>query len=108
MILTIKENKMNQIKRIEEMEEKLNIANKTIKNLEKALKEYSNSQEDIRELAAYYASDEWKKDFEADEKGMLPNDLKRGVLSEDGIYNMLDKNIEVQRKMCRTIEKSIR
>ena len=98
----------SQIKRIEEMEEKLNVASNAIKNLEKALKEYSKAQDGIRELAAYYASDEWKKDFEADEKGILPNDLKRGVLSEDGIYNMLDKSIEVQRKMCRTIERSIR
>ena len=99
---------MNQVKRIEEMEEKLNVASNAIKNLEKALKEYGKAQDDIRELAVYYASDEWKKDFEADEKGILPNDLKRGVLSEDGIYNMLDKNIEVQRKMCRTIERGIR
>ena len=51
---------------------------------------------------------EWKEDFEADEKGKLPKDLKRGVLSEDGIYNMLDNNLEVQRKMCRTVEKSIK
>ena len=99
---------MNQVKRIEEMEEKLNVASNAIKNLGKALREYGKAQDDIRELATYYASDEWKIDFEADEKGILPNDLKRGVLSEDGIYNMLDKNIEVQRKMCRTIERSIR
>ena len=28
-------------------------------------------------------------DFEADEAGLLPPDLKRGFLSEDGIYNLL-------------------
>jgi hypothetical protein len=98
----------NQIKRIEEMEKKLDASNTAIKNLEKALKEYSKSQDCIHELATYYASKEWKTDFETDEKGKLPKDLKRGVLSEDGIYDMLDRNIEVQRKMCRTIEKSIR
>lgn len=43
------------------------------------------------ELAAYYASDEWKADFRADELGLLPKDLPRGVLSEDGIYNLLEK-----------------
>lgn len=31
----------------------------------------------------------WREDFEADEDGMLPADLKRGVLSEEGIYNLL-------------------
>ena len=34
--------------------------------------------------------EEWKKDFEDDEKGLLPKELKRGVLSEDGIYNLRD------------------
>lgn len=98
----------NQIKRIEEMEKILDTSNTAIKNLEKALKEYSKAQNGIHELATYYTSKEWKEDFEADEKGKLPSDLKRGVLSEDGIYNMLDNNLEVQRKMCRTVEKSLR
>ena len=99
---------MSQIKRIEDMESKFDSANRAIKGLQKALKEYNKVQDDIRELAAYYASDDWKNDFETDEQKKLPKDLKRGVLSEDGIYNMLDSNIEVQRKMCRTVEKSIR
>ena len=41
-------------------------------------------------LARYYASREWKRDFADDEAGRLPKDLKRGVLSEDGIYNALE------------------
>ena len=40
----------------------------------------------LSELSAYYRSDAWKRDFAADEAGLLPKDLKRGVLSEDGIY----------------------
>ena len=98
---------MNQIKRIESMEEKYIKSQKAIKELNKALKEYSQAQDSIRELAAYYSSPEWKKDFIDDEKGKLPKDLKRGVLSEDGIYNLLDDNIEMQKKLCRTVEKSI-
>ncbi|MBQ6431773.1 MAG: DUF4298 domain-containing protein [Oscillospiraceae bacterium] len=31
-------------------------------------------------------------DCSYDEAGKLPADLKRGVLSEDGIYNMLERN----------------
>ena len=46
-------------------------------------------QEATRILAEYYASDEWKQDFTDDEAGLLPKDLKRGVLSEDGIWNVL-------------------
>ena len=47
-------------------------------------------QEDLRALSDYYDSSLWREDFEADEAGLLPADLKRGVLSEDGIYNVLE------------------
>ena len=43
----------------------------------------------LQELADYYESGQWLADFEADEAGLLPSDLKRGNLSEDGIYNLL-------------------
>lgn len=43
----------------------------------------------LGELSEYYGSAAWKRDFAADEAGLLPQKLKRGVLSEDGIYNLL-------------------
>ena len=46
-------------------------------------------QKAIRILAEYYGSDEWKQDFADDESGLLQKDLKRGVLSEDGLWNLL-------------------
>ena len=46
-------------------------------------------KEDVAELSKYYGSELWKQDFAADEAGILPRDLKRGVLSEDGIWNLL-------------------
>ena len=49
----------------------------------------------ISELEAYYESVKWRKDFESDEAGLLPKNLKRGVLSEDGIYDLLDEYKEV-------------
>lgn len=45
---------------------------------------------DTAALAAYYTSADWRADFAADEAGRLPADLKRGVLSEDGIDHLLD------------------
>lgn len=44
----------------------------------------------LQKLDAYYRSDEWKQDYAADEAGLLPKNLKRGVLSEDGLYHMLE------------------
>ena len=45
----------------------------------------------VRELDAYYGSREWREDLAADEAGELPEDLRRGVLSEDGIWNVLQE-----------------
>ena len=41
-------------------------------------------------LERYYVGDDWKRDYADDEAGRLPGDLKRGVLSEDGIFNTLE------------------
>ena len=40
-------------------------------------------------LIDYYESGQWLKDYEADERGDLPRNLKRGVLSQDGLWNLL-------------------
>lgn len=46
---------------------------------------------DIQALSEYYEGSLWREDFEADEAGLLPPALKRGVLSEDGVYNLLSE-----------------
>ena len=43
----------------------------------------------LPELEEYYHSPLWLADYEADEAGLLPPGLKRGVLSEDGVYHLL-------------------
>ena len=40
-------------------------------------------------LDAYLKSPQWLSDYEADERGELPSDLLRGVLSQDELYNAL-------------------
>lgn len=42
-------------------------------------------------LEEYYTSGEWRDDYEADEAGQLPLDLKRGVLSQDGVYDLMER-----------------
>ena len=44
----------------------------------------------LGELVRYYEGDQWLRDYELDEQGLLPRDLKRGVLSQDGVYNLLE------------------
>ena len=43
----------------------------------------------LQTLLNYYENGQWLRDYALDEQGYLPNGLKRGVLSEDGIYNFL-------------------
>ncbi|MBE6565335.1 MAG: DUF4298 domain-containing protein [Ruminococcaceae bacterium] len=44
-----------------------------------------------RLLCEYYQSGLWLADYEADEKGLLPPGLKRGVLSQDAVYDFLSE-----------------
>ena len=43
----------------------------------------------LNNLLDYYENGQWLADYELDEKGMIPSDLKRGILSQDGFYNFL-------------------
>ena len=52
---------------------------------------YESVLPELKELEAYYTSPEWQEDYAADEAGLLPEGLKRGVLSQDGISDLLDR-----------------
>ena len=65
--------------------------------LEQRIADYKEYQTKIQELEAYYTSRQWKDDFAMDEEGKFPKKLKKGVLSEDGIYNMLERNKEIMK-----------
>ena len=80
---------MNQIERIEYMERLLDFVIEARKEQHTNQEKSARIQEALGILAEYYTSDEWKQDFADDEAGLLPKDLKRGVLSEDGIWNLL-------------------
>ena len=84
--------KQNLPTHIDRMESILDNAVQRMDELEKMIEEYKALQPEIRELASYYTSPQWKTDYAADEAGQFPADLKRGVLSEDGIWNMLERN----------------
>ena len=51
----------------------------------------SPNPEKLAALDAYYTSGQWLEDYKADERCELPPDLKRGVLSQDGLYDLLER-----------------
>ena len=91
-----------QITRIRKMERRLNRSMVAVKRLSNALDKWDAIQDDIAALDEYYGSGEWRQDFEDDEAGKLPQDLKRGVLSEDGIWNLLADCKELKKRMRKS------
>lgn len=80
-------------------------AAKAVMELSAALDNYEQAQESIAALEKYYGSEEWKQDFADDEAGRLPADLKRGVLSEDGIWNLLSDVSELNLRIRNFLKK---
>jgi hypothetical protein len=64
--------------------------------------------EEIKKLEDYYTSPLWMQDFEADERGLLPSDLKRGVLSGDGIDDLLERYNSMKQPYAATDPHALR
>lgn len=81
--------KLLQIERIKQMEQRFNKALAVVHGVRTSPEMLEAIKEDVAILDAYYGSGEWRQDFADDEAGLLPKELKRGVLSEDGLWNLL-------------------
>ena len=87
-----------------EMENILDRATQKMDELERSMAAFEELQPEIKKLEAYYTSQQWKDDLAMDEAGFLPENLKRGVLSQDGIWNMLERNRELIHVLKRREE----
>ena len=88
-----------QIRRIMRMEHAMETVAAAAEALERALGTWEASREALRELTDYYDGGLWLRDFQADEAGQLPAGLKRGVLSEDGLYDLLQQVRELEETL---------
>ena len=82
---------MTREERIRYYEKIFDEAESLLKQMEEDLTVLKKLEKDLTNLEEYYTGKNWKKDYEADEAGKLPAGLKRGVLSEDGIYDLLER-----------------
>ncbi|MBR2522543.1 MAG: GNAT family N-acetyltransferase [Coriobacteriales bacterium] len=87
----LQDEKSEQISRIMKYEDMMRLAQQLLEADELSEEEAEMLKALCSMLEAYYGSDEWKRDFEADEAGLIPKDINRGVLSEDGLYNLLEE-----------------
>ena len=87
--------KNTRLSRILFMEERYNEVTRILSKLDEAVADYEKIKTDINILEEYMTSGQWKKDFEADEAEKIPENIQRGVLSEDGLYNLLEDADEI-------------
>ena len=90
---------MEQIERITYMEQILDEVTEAVSSLSEALEKYVVIQDKLQELAIYYSSEQWRQDFDDDSAGKIPSNLKRGVLSEDAVYNLLSDITDLKDRL---------
>lgn len=98
----------DNIERIEKMETILDESVEVIKYFTELLEKFSEVQKKINIINDYYGSDDWHSDLDLDEKGKLPENLKRGVLSEDTIYDLLTDNHGLAIRMLEIATKVLK
>ena len=84
------------IARVEQMEAYFDQMQEACRDSARSLSEPACAQM-LKALKAYYEGGQWLRDYELDERGILPQTLKRGVLSQDGVYNLLTAIEDVQQ-----------
>ena len=79
------------IERIGQMEQCFDDLLKAAGQSPEEILENASLKERLLILTQYYESGQWLSDYELDEKGLLPHRLKRGVLSQDAVYDFLER-----------------
>lgn len=67
--------------------------------LESMLDSFSAMEQTVEELWNYYENGEWMADYKLDEAGEVPESMPRGILSEDGLYNVLGDFQDVRERL---------
>ena len=92
--------KDKQLQRITGFESVLDQGLSATKELSAALDRLGALLPALKRLEAYFTGDLWKRDFADDEAGLLPQSLKRGVLSEDAVNDLLDALLHLNTRMA--------
>lgn len=90
---------MEQLERIKAMEQALDSATEAVAVLSEAAEKYRAVQGQLQKLTDYYGGGQWRQDYEDDCAGKLPADLKRGVLSEDAVYDLLAEHDRLMERL---------
>ena len=79
------------VERIEEMEKKYDRLSEAANSDPDQIERDPELKRIKNELSEYLDGGQWQIDYQLDEAGILPEELKRGVLSQDGLYDLLEE-----------------
>lgn len=87
--MTLNEEKQQQLERIAHYEQLMAELAENMEDLEELLKTLQETQQTATALSEYYSSSNWMLDKDFSESERFPESRTSGVLSEDGLYNLL-------------------
>ena len=87
------EKRKESVQRIREMERRFDAVQAAVMQERNSALWDPSVMEMLQALTQYYESGQWLEDYERDERGEFPAELKRGVLSQDALYDLLCSEI---------------
>lgn len=79
------------IQRVQKMEQYLDDILEGLHEDDQNIWEDEVLQEKLKDLSEYYSNGLWLEDYDRDCAGEFPRDLKRGVLSQDTLYDLFEE-----------------
>ncbi len=88
---------LSQIERVARMEQLHDKSRDAVYSLLEAAEKYNAARAGLRELTEYYESPLWMKDFFDEREDVFPKDMKRGILAEDTVYDLLTDEMRLMQ-----------
>ncbi len=94
----------DRLARIAHMEDIYDRCREAMEGLLPAAERFAKLRPLMNELISYYESPLWQEDFDADRNGEIPENIKRGILTEDAIYDLITDEMRL-RDLVGLVEK---
>ncbi len=93
---------MEKYTHIAHMEQILVQQEEMLRNMNQLLGSIEQNRDAYRELLNYYYSEQRARDLEDDSAHLIPDEMPRGVLTEDGIFDLVGDYRDTAIRMLET------
>ncbi len=93
-----------RLRRIARMEDIYDRGVEAVEALLRAAEQYTALKPELEALESYYLGKLWMEDFFADRAGEIPRDMKRGILTEDAIYDLLTDRARLKTALQELVQ----